>query len=68
MNAAFYVSDEDFPAVERGRSACYLSTAIVEAVPAFVRHMEPLNRAHRHESKYARFGCGPRNKSGRARS
>ena len=69
MNAyAYFVEDADFASVERGRSACYLSTAVVETVPAFVRNMEPLRRGHRHETKYARRGMGPFNKSGRARS
>lgn len=66
---AYAVSDEDFTAVERARSAMYASLAVVEAVPVFIRHMEPLNRnLHRHESKYARRCAGPTNKSGRARS
>ena len=68
MNAAYFVEDEDFRAVERGRSACYLSTAIVEALPAFVRHMTPLNRGHKSEQKYRLRGMGPRNRSGKARS
>ena len=68
MNAAYFVEDADFASTERARSASYASATVVEAVPAFVRNMEPLRHGHRHESKYAKRGMGPRNKSGKARS
>ena len=68
MNVAYFVEDSDFAAVERARSIAYASTAVVEAVPCFIRNVEPLHRGHRQEQKYRLRGMGPRNRSGKARS